>query len=106
MATSRTGTARWKNLRLTVLRQAQQSGQTHCPICRTVLDYHRGRHRASAEVDHIVPVAIGGADTRENCRVICRQCNQSLGGTHGARKRPRRRRTPIRNLDLDAAGRW
>ncbi|MGG5753175.1 HNH endonuclease [Zafaria sp. Z1313] len=79
MATSRTGTSTWKNLRTKVLRRARAAGLTNCPICGIWLDYDTGRTPASAEVDHIVPSSHGGKDVEENCRVICRRDNQSRG---------------------------
>ncbi|WP_051423031.1 HNH endonuclease [Arthrobacter sp. MA-N2] len=79
MATSRTGTSQWKKLRAKALRLAQAQGLTHCPHCRVLLDYQRGRLPNSAEPDHIVPYARGGQDTIENLSVICRTCNISKG---------------------------
>lgn len=79
MATSRTGTTTWKNLRRAVIHEARTAGIRACPECGTTLNYDTGRLPASAEVDHIIPVVLGGKDTRENVRVICRRCNQSLG---------------------------
>ena len=79
MATSRTGTAVYKRWRLAVLRQGQQDGITHCPSCRTTLDYHQGRRPNSAEPDHIIPHSLGGQDTIDNGRILCRRCNQSRG---------------------------
>lgn len=76
---SRTGTARWKALRQQALREATSRGVTNCPLCGTILDYTQGRHPTSAEVDHIIPHSLGGQDTLDNVRVICRRCNQSRG---------------------------
>jgi len=91
VATSRTGTARWKLLRTTALRSAQDSGLTHCPCagpcrhhagrpCGVPLDYEQGRTPSSAEPDHITPHARGGRDELANIRVVCRRCNQARGG--------------------------
>jgi len=80
MATSRTGTSKWKNLRRAVLHRAKAQGLKHCPECGVELDYKLGLTPASAEVDHIIPHSRGGQDVIENCRVICRKDNQSLGG--------------------------
>ena len=41
MASSRTGTARWINLRRKALAHAQTTGQGTCPLCRTRLDWTR-----------------------------------------------------------------
>lgn len=79
IATSRTGTARWKGVRKQALREAQTQGVTNCPDCGGILNYEQGRLPNSAEVDHIIPHARGGTDTLENVRVCCRQCNQRRG---------------------------
>lgn len=89
MATSRTGTTRWKHLATAAKRKAQTAGQTHCPICHRELNYRQGRTPTSAEADHITPHSRGGTDTADNIRIICRQCNQSRG--NGLRRpRPQR----------------
>ena len=79
MASSRTGTALWKRIRQQAIRRARRDGLTNCPDCGVTLDYHVSGMRNSAEVDHIVPHAQGGADRIDNVRVCCRRCNQSLG---------------------------
>ena len=89
MATSRTGTARWKNVRARALTKAQREGITHCPICRVPLDYTQGRHPNSAEPDHVIEEARGGSDMLDNLRIICRRCNQRRGGRLGAKRTPR-----------------
>lgn len=33
------------------------------------------RSPAGMQIDHIIPLNIGGTDIRENVRVICRTCN-------------------------------
>lgn len=33
------------------------------------------------ELDHRVPLALGGAHTYENCQLACRRCNSKKGGT-------------------------
>lgn len=84
---SRTATGHWKRRRQTILAQAQQAGQTTCPLCRTWLDYDTGQRPNSAEVDHITAHAHGGTDDPANLRVLCRQCNQILGGYVGIQRR-------------------
>lgn len=79
MATSRTGTATWKRVRLQALARAKRNGQTHCPHCRIELDYTQGLQPNSAEPDHITPWSMGGKDHIDNLIVICRKCNQSKG---------------------------
>lgn len=75
MATSRTGTAKWKRVVRERLRLAQIQGITRCPTCGCALRYVK-RDLANyqpdrAEVDHIVAHEDGGPDTLENSRVIC-----------------------------------
>jgi 5-methylcytosine-specific restriction endonuclease McrA len=79
MATSRTGTSTWKKIRKRALHLAQAQGQTHCPYCRTLLDYVTSLTPSSAEVDHITAHARGGQDRLDSVQVICRRCNQSKG---------------------------
>ena len=90
MATSRTGTGRYKRWRREVLGEARASGITNCPRCGVWLDYDKGLRPNSAEPDHITPHAAGGTETPENGAVLCRRCNQSLGD-----KKPRTRRKQV-----------
>lgn len=83
MATSRTGTTRWMKVRDERRRIALEQGIYHCPICRVPLDWMYSGRPNSVEVDHITPHTQGGRDEIENTRVICRRCNQSLGGRQG-----------------------
>lgn len=87
MATSRTGTGKWKNIAKQRRHRAQQEGLTHCPECSTLLDWEQGRTPSSAEVDHIIPHAHGGPDTLDNTRIVCRRCNQSLGAKQWLNKK-------------------
>lgn len=82
MATSRTGTGKWKRVAAQRRYLAQREGITHCPECNTHLDWTRSRTPTSPEVDHIIPHSVGGQDTIDNTRIICRRCNQSLGAKH------------------------
>ena len=86
MATSRTGTAKWKRIRTQALRHAHNTGVTHCSLCRTPLDWTRSKTPASPEPDHIIEHTNGGTDTLDNLRIICRQCNQRRGGKLGRQK--------------------
>lgn len=90
VVTSRTGTAKWKNLRRKVLRDAIEAGMTSCPFCHRPLFFGKrpvGTYRPDqAEVDHIIPDELGGRTVYENLRVLCADCNK--------RRRARERRTP------------
>ncbi len=98
MATSRTGTTSYKHWRKQVLRQGQDNGVTHCPRCRTHLDYTNTRRPNSAEPDHIIPWANGGTNTIENGQILCRRCNQSLGNKQPRPNTPPKH-TPTINYD-------
>jgi hypothetical protein len=53
-------------------RECTLAGATpRCEICRTSADL---------TVDHILPRALGGPDTPENTRPLCRRCNSVKGG--------------------------
>lgn len=101
MATSRTGTATWKRVRLEALSNAMDQGLTHCPRCRVGLDWEYSKRPNSPEVDHITPHSRGGTDAIENTRIICRKCNQELGGRLNKRARP-----PVETVTLDASPIW
>lgn len=94
MATSRTGTARWKAIVRQVKREAQAAGITRCPRCRTSLNYTTPHLPNSVEVDHITPHAAGGRDSKDNARVLCRTCNRQLGAYLSHAKRGLKPRTP------------
>lgn len=79
IATSRTGTAKWKRVRQQALKQAIENGVHNCPICGVGLDYEYSQRPSSAEVDHLLPYSKGGTDTLGNTTVICRWCNQRKG---------------------------
>ena len=48
-------------------------------------------------VDHVVPVAYGGADTPDNWRPACRHCNSSAGGRLAHVRSPEPNATPVRS---------
>ena len=79
IATSRTGTAKWKRVRAQAIKQAIDNGVHNCTICGVGLDYEYSRRPNSAEVDHVIPYSKGGTDTLGNTTVICRWCNQRKG---------------------------
>lgn len=47
----------------------------HCPACAS--PFSKGAHRAT--VDHIVPLAKGGADEPANWQILCQKCNTMKG---------------------------
>lgn len=97
MATSRTGTTRYKHNSAKALRQAQRNGLTNCPCqahcrhhkgrrCNVPLDYVNRRRPNGATTDHITAWNNGGTDDTNNLTVICFTCNTSQGD-----KRPKKR---------------
>lgn len=88
MATSRTGTGKWKRVRAKAIRQARDRGLTNCPDCNQGLDYDTPYRPESAEADHIIPHSRGGEDTIENTRVICRDCNLKKSNSTTATSAP------------------
>lgn len=48
---------------------------TCCPLCDAGFTYEDHVAPTYPNLDHIVPVAHGGPHTRDNVRLICRQCN-------------------------------
>ena len=77
MATSRTGTGKWKRVRKQAIDKAIANEQFNCLDCGIHLDYEHSMQPNSAEVDHVLAYALGGQDTLDNTRVICRYCNQT-----------------------------
>ena len=50
--------------------------QNHrCARCK--VDVQHGFH-----VDHIMPLALGGSNTKENLQILCQKCNLSKGAKH------------------------
>lgn len=79
MATSRTGTAKWKAIRERKIRQAKATGETRCPICGIELAFDTVRQPDSPELGHILSVAMGGEDTSDNTRLECYEDNRRKG---------------------------
>lgn len=102
MAAHRTGTAKWMRVRDQARAQALDAGLTRCPLCRIGLDWEYPGRPNSAEVDHVIPHSQGGRDAIENTRIICRLCNQKLGGALN-RRRPR---PVVQTVELDASPIW
>lgn len=57
----------WSTTRSTVLRRDRRA----CRLCES---------RAGVEVDHIVPVALGGTGDLANLRTLCRACHLAETG--------------------------
>lgn len=88
MATSPTGTGKWKRIRGGAIARAIRDGVTHCPGCGTPLNYREYGQPNSVEVDHIIPRALGGPDHPDNTQVLCRTCNRAKGKKTGAPLKP------------------
>ena len=97
---SRTATGKWKRLRREVLAEAEASGLTHCPMCKTWLDYETPLQWNSPEIDHIIPASLGGPDTRENTQVLCQTCNRRKGNG------PKQQRPPAKRVETDTQIDW
>lgn len=55
-------------------------GQPPCHLCGEPINYqadHLDPH--SFTIDHIIPIAKGGADTLDNCAPAHRKCNRDKG---------------------------
>ena len=85
---SRTAQARHRHWRRRVLAEARGSGITNCPSCGVRLDYDRGLAPNSAEPDHILPASLGGDESLDNGRVLCRTCNIRRGNGLRDRREP------------------
>jgi len=48
------------------------AARPHCAACGALTRYPDG-----FELDHVVPLAAGGADTDDNCQVLCIACHES-----------------------------
>jgi 5-methylcytosine-specific restriction endonuclease McrA len=74
-AMSRGSTRRWRQLRAAIINKS-----THCALCHRSFTARDYMTRGANHVDHIWPVAGGGAmyDPR-NLQATCRRCNLSKG---------------------------
>lgn len=108
MATSRTGTTKWKALRAKAIAEALANDQYTCPRCGVALDYSRSQQPNSPEPDHIQEHANGGKDSLDNIRIICRRCNQQLGGQLGGKRAQERIKTLriAQPIKLKTKGKW
>ena len=62
----RTTGKKWQRLRWAVLKE-----EPLCRICES-----KGIVTVSMEVDHVVPLARGGTDTRSNLQGVCVECHK------------------------------
>lgn len=62
---------------------ARDKWRCHICGCKTPKRL-RGTYEPNApEVDHVIPIALGGAHTYDNVRCICRECNGKKGASLG-----------------------
>lgn len=90
---TRVSTKEWKALRARAVREYGNQ----CARCEADGDEVR------LELDHVVPVAEGGADTLDNAQLLCVSCHQPKTQAEAARGRARRNpRRPPRQHPADA----
>ena len=84
-------TREWQRLSARVLRAWRGQHGNWCPA------YQRDAHPASdLTVDHVVPLAAGGAPLAiANCAVLCRSCNSTKGASAPDRGYPHADSTPL-----------
>lgn len=75
-----------KNISQAVLRRLWIKSKGRCHLCDREISVYvvggaKGIHNSPAfpHVDHIVPLARGGADSEENLQLLCRTCNLHKG---------------------------
>jgi 5-methylcytosine-specific restriction protein A len=74
--------SRWGNLREQVLRR--DNGLCQCERCKST-----GALRLATEVDHIIPIHKGGADSGNNLQAINVECHKlKTAAEQGKRRRP------------------
>jgi len=54
------------------------SREKTCELCEIHLPPERFRHGNTFEIDHIVPISLGGTDESSNLRWLCRYHNRSI----------------------------
>lgn len=62
------------------------------PLCRKCLE--KGLSVATTEIDHVVPLAWGGTDTRGNKQGLCKPCHDEKSKAERAIDAAQRRRFP------------
>lgn len=78
MATSRTGTARWKNLRARLIRTRDHT----CHHCGRPLDPRAPANSHNAiEIDHVLPVSVAPELQYDMANLVlsCHACNRAKG---------------------------
>ena len=88
MATSRTGTSRWKRIRAQAIADAIRDGLDKCPLCGTLLDLHGTGDGAPVEVDHVIPHVVSGVDDISGVQVMCKTCNRRKGSGQARKPHP------------------
>ena len=68
------------------LRKARLAAEPLCRRCK-----ERGLVTAATTVDHIVPLALGGEDTDENCRSLCDECHKIVTAEQFGHRAPKQR---------------
>lgn len=64
---------------ITLRSLSEEHGMT-CYICGCECVEPRGLNLPNeATIEHVVPIALGGSHTRDNCRIACRDCNTKKG---------------------------
>ncbi len=53
-----------------------------CPVCGEIL-----RHDEPVDLDHRIPLALGGSNDPSNLRVVHRRHNRSSGGSLGGKRK-------------------
>ena len=56
-----------KYIPIKIKREVWQQAKSQCENCRS---------QYALEIDHIKPISLGGANNRQNLRLLCRACNQ------------------------------
>jgi 5-methylcytosine-specific restriction enzyme A len=80
-----TATARWRRLRLRVLKRDGYICQMGLPGCTL----------EATQVDHVLSIAQGGNPFAEDqCRSVCARCHLAKSSQEAARGRGRHKRTP------------
>lgn len=63
-------------------------GRPPCHLCGGEINYDAKSHLdpLSFTIDHLIPIALGGADRLENLGAAHRKCNRAKGDTRNGRK--------------------